>query len=38
VAERVIMKTTGHKSLLMLRRYIRNGELFKENASSCVGL
>ena len=38
VPERVIANTTGHKSMAVLRRYIRGGELFKENAAAAVGL
>ncbi|MCC6443565.1 MAG: tyrosine-type recombinase/integrase [Armatimonadetes bacterium] len=38
VPERVIQEQTGHKSLLILRRYIRQGSLFQENAASKVGL
>lgn len=38
VPERVIMATTGHKSLPMVRRYIRAGSLFRENAAASVGL
>lgn len=32
VAERQIMKQTRHKSEKMVRRYIQEGNLFKENA------
>jgi site-specific recombinase XerD len=38
VSERVIARQTGHKSMAMLRRYIRDGELFRENAAGGVGL
>ena len=38
VPERVIAATTGHKGTAMLRRYIREGSLFRENAASAVGL
>jgi integrase len=38
VSERVIMQRTGHKNAAMLRRYIREGSLFRENAASAVGL
>jgi site-specific recombinase XerD len=38
VQERVIAQTTGHKSMTVLRRYIREGKLFSENAASAVGL
>lgn len=36
--ERSITKTTGHKSRRILRRYIRSGQLFRENASANLGL
>ncbi len=32
-SERSIMKQTGHKSLPMVRRYIREGSLFRDNAT-----
>jgi hypothetical protein len=38
VAERVIMAQTGHRSERMVRRYIREGSLFRENAAAEVGL
>jgi integrase len=38
VPERVIAEETGHKGTAMLRRYIREGSLFRENAASAVGL
>jgi site-specific recombinase XerD len=38
VSERVIAKQTVHKGTAMLRRYIREGSLFRENAASAVGL
>jgi hypothetical protein len=38
VAERVIALQTGHKSMAVLRRYIREGWLFRENAAARVGL
>lgn len=38
VQERVIAEQTGHKSMLVLRRYIREGSLFRENAAAEVGL
>lgn len=37
-SERVIAKTTGHKSMTVLRRYIRDAELLIENAASGIGL
>jgi integrase len=38
VDERTIMAQTGHKSEKMVRRYIRDGELFRKNAAGDVGL
>ena len=38
VSERVIMRQTGHRDPRTLRRYIREGELFRENAAGEVGL
>lgn len=38
VSERAIMAQTGHKSVNMVRRYIREGNLFRENAAASVGL
>jgi len=38
VSERVIMQQTGHKNTAMLRRYIREGSLFRENVAAAVGL
>src|SRR6202171_3809977 len=38
VSERAIMVQTGHKSLPMVRRYIRDGALFRRNAAAAVGL
>lgn len=38
VSERAIMEQTGHKSLVVMRRYIRKGSLFRDNASAQVGL
>jgi site-specific recombinase XerD len=37
-SERAIMAQTGHKSVMMARRYIRNGSLFRDNAAATVGL
>ena len=37
-SERSIMALTGHKSLPMVRRYIREGSLFRENAATKLGL
>ncbi len=36
--ERDIMRQTGHRSVQMLRRYIRDGELFHDNAAAIAGL
>lgn len=38
VSERAIMEQTGHQSLAVMRRYIRKGSLFNDNASAQVGL
>jgi integrase len=38
VSERVIMAQTGHRNLNTLRRYIRQGSLFRENAAFHLGL
>lgn len=38
VPERAIMAQTGHRSLTTLRKYIRSGSLFLENAAAKVGL
>jgi site-specific recombinase XerD len=38
VSERTIMAQTGHRSVQMVRRYIRDGSLFRENAAASVGL
>jgi site-specific recombinase XerD len=38
VSERSIQEQSGHRSLVVLRRYIRDGSLFRENAASRVGL
>lgn len=37
-SERSIMKQTGHKSHLMVRRYIRYANLFRENSAGKLGL
>ncbi len=37
-SERAIMKQTGHRSEKMVRKYIREGTLFKDNASGMLGL
>ena len=36
--EHEIQRTTGHVNLEVLRRYIRDGELFKKNAAKKLGL
>jgi hypothetical protein len=36
--ERAIMRQTGHRSVEVLRRYIRAGTLWDENAAAFVGL
>lgn len=33
-SERSIMRQTGHRSVQMVRRYIREGELFRDNAAA----
>lgn len=38
VSERAIMRQTGHKSLPVLRRYIREGRLFDDNPAAKLGL
>jgi site-specific recombinase XerD len=38
VSERSVMQQTGHRSAAMVRRYIRDGSLFRENAAAKVGL
>lgn len=38
VSERAIQDQSGHKSLIVMRRYIRDGSLFRENAAAKVGL
>lgn len=37
-SERAIMNQTGHRSLATVRRYIRDGNLFRENAAEGLGL
>jgi site-specific recombinase XerD len=37
-SERSIMQQTGHRSLATLRRYIRDGDRFRDNAVSGIGL
>ena len=38
IPERLIMLQTGHKSLPVLRGYIRRGSLFTDNAAALLGL
>jgi site-specific recombinase XerD len=38
VSELCIMKTTRHKSSAMVQRYVRDANLFRDNASARVGL
>ena len=37
-SERSIMQQTGHRSVQMVRRYIRDGSLFRENSAAKLGL
>lgn len=37
-SERAIMSQTGHKSTVTLRRYIRDADLFRDNAADGIGL
>jgi site-specific recombinase XerD len=37
-SERSIMNQTGHRSVQMVRRYIREGSLFRENSAGRLGL
>jgi hypothetical protein len=37
-SERSIMNQTGHRPVQMARRYIRDGNLFRENSAGKVGL
>ena len=37
-SERSIMNQTGHKSVQMVRRYIRDGSLFRDNSAGKLGL
>jgi len=34
----VIMRQTGRKTVATLRRYIRSGEIFRENAAAGLGI
>jgi integrase len=37
-SERAIMAQTGHRSVMMVRRYIRDGNLFRDNSGGKLGL
>jgi site-specific recombinase XerD len=37
-SERAIMAQTGHRSVQMVRRYIRDGSLFRDNSAGKLGL
>jgi hypothetical protein len=37
-SETAIMRQTGHRSLVVVRGYIRDGELFRDAASAKLGL
>jgi integrase len=37
-SEASIMRQTGHRSVEMVRRYIREGSLFHDNAGAKLGL
>jgi integrase len=37
-SERSIMNQTGHRSTATVRRYIRDGNLFRDNAAEGLGL
>jgi len=37
-SERSIMRQTGHRSIQMVRQYIRDGSLFRENSAGKLGL
>jgi len=37
-SERLIMAQTGHTDVRSVRRYIREGSLFRENAAGLIGL
>jgi integrase len=37
-SERSIMSQTGHRSSAMVRRYVRDASLFRENCAARVGL
>jgi integrase len=37
-SERAIMRQTGHRSVAMVRRYVRDADLFSDNAAAGIGL
>ncbi len=37
-SERAIMRQTGHRSVEMVRRYIREGDRYRDNAAALLGL
>lgn len=37
-SERAIMAQTGHRSVNMVRKYIRDGSIFRDNAAAGIGL
>lgn len=37
VCERAIMGESGHRSLVVMRRYVKHRSLFRENAAAKVG-
>ena len=37
-SERAIMRQTGHRSVEMVRRYIRDGDRYRDNAATYLGL
>jgi hypothetical protein len=37
-SERAIMNQTGHRSVNTVRRYIRDGNVFRENAADRLGV
>ena len=38
VREFIILRQTGHKTVATLRRYIRSGDIFRENAAAGLGI
>ena len=38
VSEAAIARTTGHRSMSVLRRYVRHGELFRDSPTAGIGL